>query len=185
MTVKLLVIAGPPCAGKSSLAAAIAVKLGFHWLQVDRILSTLIPNSDRGKRDRDVAYRAALLIAEELLDCSRSVLLDATYGSHEQRKAVEACAVAQRVPLYLVQCRVSPEMAVARFKRRGRHPAIDLSERRVRALAAGYRYSEVGLTLGAEMPLAASTRRVEEYLLQVEPGCACGSWSAAALEDSS
>jgi predicted kinase len=180
MAALLLVLSGPPCAGKSSLAAALAAKLGIHWLHTDMMLSLLIPNSDRRKSDRDLAYRSTLATAKEFLKDSRSVLLDATYGSQEHRQAVEACAEALDVPLYLVQCRVSPELAVARFKSRGAHPATDLSEDRVRDLATRYRYFESGLILAAELPLADRLHRVEDYLLKGRPIGTDGSWSAVA-----
>ena len=176
MTAKLLVVAGPPCAGKSTRAAAIAKKFGFRWLQTDRILSALIPGSDRRKSDRDIAYRATLVIAEELLNYSHSVVLDATYTSPECRQAVRACVSALGVPFYLIQCRVCPEVAVARFKRRTDHSAIDLSESRIRELATQYRYGEFGLTLVAELSLADALQRVEEYLQKAEPISSDRSW---------
>jgi predicted kinase len=184
-TAKLLVVFGPPCAGKSTLACAIATKFEFRWLQADRLLSALVPGSDRKKTDRDIAYRAALLIAVELLNCSHSVLLDATYGSTEHRKAVEASACALRAPLYLIQCRVSPQLAVDRFKSRDSHPASDLTESRVRDLATRYRYGESGLILRSELPLSDALQRAEEYLCRSEPPVLDASWSTAAVGYSS
>jgi predicted kinase len=177
----LLIIAGPPCSGKSTLAAALATALGFEWLQTDVILSALIPGSDRRKSDRDIAYRATLLLAGHLLRCSRPVLLDATYGSTEHRQAVEACAAAAGVSLHLVQCRISPQTAVARFKERGDHPATDLDEDRVRDLAERYRYFEPALILSAETPAAEAIRRVTDHLERGAPVPSDGSWSKQAV----
>ena len=181
MAAKLLVLAGPPCSGKSSLAESIQVRLEFHWLQVDQILSKLMPDSSRNKSDRDVAYRAMHLLAENLLRCTSSVILDATYGSSEHRKAVEALVVDLAIPLYLVECRVSPDTAVARFRARPNHPALDLSEQRVRDLAHRYRYSGLGLTTAAESPRLVALNCIEDYVRKNEPLCLDGSWSASAF----
>ena len=183
--VKLLVISGPPCAGKSTLAHAIATSFEFRWLQADQILTALIPSSDRRKTDRDIAYRATLLIAEESLIGSRSVLLDATYGTIEHRKAVEVSVSAHRTPFYLIQCRVSPQMAVDRFKRRESHPAIDLEENRVRDLASRYQYAGLGLIIPSELGLSDALERAHEYLCNSEPLVPDGSWSNAAFGYSS
>jgi predicted kinase len=176
MTAKLLVVAGPPCAGKSTLAAAIEKEFGFRWLETDRVLSALIPGSDRRKSHRAVAYRATLVIAEELLNYSHSVVLDATYSSAEYRHAVRACASRLEVPFYLIQCRVLPEVAVARFKRRIDHLAIDLNERRILELVTRYRYGEYALNLVPEMSLADALGRVKEYLQKAEPIISGRSW---------
>jgi len=177
---KLLVLSGPPCSGKSSLSAAIATKTGFCWLETDRILSTLIPHSDRRKSHRNLAYRVTLLIADELLNCGHSVLLDATYGSYKHRKAVEDCAKHAGVPLFLVQCNVSPEVAVGRFRARGAHPARDLTECRVRQLASRYRFCPLGVTLTTEMTLTEMITIVQSYIEKDEPVRLDGSWSVVA-----
>ena len=177
---KLLILAGPPCSGKSALADPISKTLDFRWLQADRILSELIPDSCRTKSDRDLAYRAMHLLAEELLRCSRSVVLDATYGPSVHRESVEALVETLAIPLYLIECQVSPETAVSHFKSRHLHPAQDLTEERVRDLAHRYCYSGRGLTLPAEQPHLAKLQRVDVYLREAKPLRVDGSWSAAA-----
>lgn len=162
------------------MAASLARDSDFHWLQVDRILSVLMPTSDRNQRDRDVAYRAMILTASELLRCGRTVLLDATFSRAEHRRELEECALALRTPLYLIQCRVSPEVAVTRFKRRTDHSAVDLSEDRVRRLAQTFEYVEAGLCLSGS-DIAALSYAAKSYLDEGKPICLDGSWSAAAV----
>ncbi len=176
---RLIAVSGPPCGGKSAIARRLTEDAGMHWLQVDRILSVLLPKSDRNRADRDVAYMAMILMASELLKCGRTVLLDATFSRAEQRRAVENCAVAHRAPLYLIQCRISPQAAAVRFTRRTDHPATDLSEERVRRLASTFRYVDAGLCL-MEVDVAAGVIAARSYLAEGKPIPVDGFWSAAA-----
>jgi predicted kinase len=181
MTAKLLVLAGPPCSGKSTLAVSIQARSGFHWLEVDRILSKLIPDSQRGKSDRNLAYRAAHMLAEEMLRCGRPVMLDATYGSSEHRKSVELLMTVLTVPLYLIEFNISPDTAVARFKGRSDHPAVDLTEERVRRIAERYFYSDQGLTVMTEMTPEDALQRAADYLRQARSLDVDSSWSASSI----
>ena len=174
---KLLVLAGPPGAGKSTLAKSIQKALGFHWLQVDRILSELKPDSDRAKGDRDIAYGAMHMQAEEHLRCGSSVVLDATYGPLEHRRAIELLVATTKVPLFLVEFNITPHVAAVRFRQRSDHPASDLNELRVRAIAERYPYSKLGLTVTAETTEIEALKLVEEYLSKAEPMPIDGSWS--------
>ena len=174
---KLLILAGPPGAGKSTLAKSIQKMLGFHWLQADRILSELRPDSDRGKADRDIAYHAMHVRAEELLRSGSSVVLDATYGPQEHRRAIELLAAALKVPLFLVELTIAPDVAVARFRQRIDHPASDLNETRVRAIAERYPFGKIGLTVAAETSEIEALKLAEEYLSTAEPVRIDGSWS--------
>jgi predicted kinase len=166
---KLLVIAGPPCSGKSTLAEAIEKRLRYRWLSIDRILGKLIPNSDHGETDRDIAYRAVHLLANELLRVGCNILVDATYGRAPHREAVAMLATTSGVSVYLIECRVSPEIAAARFRKRTYHPAVDLDESRVCHLASQYRYSGQGLIIDAEMPLSDALEQSIAYLANGKP----------------
>lgn len=177
---RLLVLAGPPCSGKSSIAEAIQQRLDFHWLQLDRILRRLMPDSLHDRKDRDIAYRAMHFFAEELLRGGRSAALDATYSSTEQRAAVEAIAEALAIPFYLVECQVTPDTAAARFKERTAHPAIDLTEALVRDVGSRYCYSGEGLTLAEATSLADNLRQIEHYLRNGAPPPPGNRWSTAA-----
>jgi predicted kinase len=177
---KLLILSGPPCSGKSSIAEAIQQRRDFHWLQLDRILRRLMPDSLHDRKDRDIAYRAMHFFAEELLRGGRSAVLDATYSSTEQRAAVEAIAGALAIPFYLIECRVSPDTAAARFKERTAHPALDLTEALVRDVGSRYCYSGEGLALAEAASLADNLQQIEIYLRNGTPLPSGNRWSTAA-----
>ena len=181
MGANLLVLSGPPCSGKSSLAEAIHHRHSFHWLQLDRVLRSLMPDSLHKRSDRDVGYRAIHLCAEELLRGGRPVILDATYSSSEQRSAVESIAAELSISLHLVECQITPDTAAARFKNRSAHLARDMTEDLVRDVATRYCYSGLGLRLEETCQLADSLRQVVSYVRNDAPLRLDGSWPASAV----
>ena len=180
MAAQLLIVAGPPCSGKSTLARLIETQFGIGRLQVDHVLSTLIPDSTRERSDRDVAYRAMHMLARELLGRGHAISLDATYGTRMHRQAIEALVADLAVPLFLIECHVSPDTAAARFNARRDHPALDLTEERVRDLARRYQFSNLGLAMAEATAPADALAQVESYLRAARPLSIDGGWSTAA-----
>jgi hypothetical protein len=79
--------------------------------------------------------------AELMAPWCATLILDATYTAAVCRN--DLTQVVDRVDgtLFLVECHVSADVASGRFvRRRGPHPAVDLTTDRVAALAAGYPY---------------------------------------------
>lgn len=180
MSATLLIVAGPPCSGKSTLCGLLLPKFGFRYLQADRILSNLIPDSDRRKSHRDIAYRAMHAMAAELLACGRSVVLDATYTSREHRGEAEVLARDSQSGLKLIECRVRRESAISRFNNRRGHPATDLNEARVGSLANEYSYSGLGLSIADNIESAEALLLIEDYLRSGQLLPDDGRWSSSA-----
>lgn len=140
----VIVIAGPPCAGKSTIAAEAARRLGIPHLSMDGTRQRILPGAAHTRSDRQVAYRAMLMAAELLHAAGAGVILDAPYGHEEDRTALAALR-----PLW-VECKVSPEEAVRRLAERGFDPERpDLTAEIVRRSAAGYRYGS-GVVIDTE-----------------------------------
>jgi predicted kinase len=150
-----IAIAGPPCAGKSTIAAEAARRLGVPHLSMDATRQRILPGAAHTRADRQVAYRAMLMAAELLHRVGSSVILDAPYGHEENRIALGALS-----PVW-VECRVSPEEAVRRLRQRGFDPERpDLSEDVVRRSAEEYRYT-------AELVLDTEAMGVDECVAEV------------------
>jgi hypothetical protein len=151
----LVVFAGPPCSGKSTLAALLALRLSIPHLAMDAVRQRILPGAAHTRADRRVAYRA--------------MLLDAPYGHAEDRQDL-ALAGAGRVRL--IECRVSPEIAVRRFHARGPDKVrLDLTAEIVERSAREYPYSGAGLTLdtGALSP-GECLERVQAFVGSIPAG---------------
>ncbi|MDX6372676.1 MAG: hypothetical protein QOD98_1664 [Nocardioidaceae bacterium] len=173
----VLVLSGPPCSGKSSVGRLLAAD--GCLVEVDALFSMLLPDSDRNRDDRMLAYEAAHLFARVLLEHGRSVVLECTYARLEQRRSlVEALADLPDVPLWVVELFVSPDDAVTRFRQRDQ--ATDLDEASLRERAAEFPYSELPLRLtSSSAPPDQLARQISEWLRQRPPAVDRYEWAAA------
>jgi predicted kinase len=137
---RFIVVCGPPCAGKSTVAAQLASALNAPCLAMDRFRERLLPRSMQTVADRDLAYRAMHLTAELLAPWCPTVVLDATYTAGSCRSELVSLVQRAEGEMSLLECHVGPAVAVERFLRRGDHPAVDLDVKRVAALAESYPY---------------------------------------------
>jgi predicted kinase len=172
MTARVIVFSGPPCSGKSTLAARLAAARGIPHLTMDDTRARLLPNAAHTRADRRVAYRAMAFAAELLAACGCGVILDAPYGRPEDRRELA------RLPLHLVECAVPPQAALERFAGRDpRHPGMPgLTLRRVELLVREFPYTGKGLLLDtATEPVEECLERIERYLATAEP-LAPGEW---------
>jgi predicted kinase len=145
----VLVLAGPPCAGKSSVGKVLATdstRSRKIYIEVDSLFSLLLPGSDRNRDDRMLAYDAAHVLARTLVERGQTAILECTYARLEQRASLlKAMADIPAAPLWVVEFFVSPDDAVQRFRRR--HQATDLDEELVRERVENFPYSDQALRL--------------------------------------
>lgn len=135
----VVVLAGPPCSGKSTAGAWLAAELDGIHVQVDSILTAILPNSDRKLDDRLLAYEIAALAIRPILARGRSVILDCTYSRREYRRQV-LCNVTDEDTVIVIEFLVSSETALARFRNRRGHDATDLTTALVRDRVSTYPY---------------------------------------------
>ena len=138
--VRFIVVAGPPCSGKSTVASHLSRALDVPHLERDDFHRRLLPESDHRVRDRDLVYRAMHLTAERIAPWCPTLIVDATYTAAACRD--ELLQVVERTggSLVVIECHVDAAEAVERFSSREAHPAADLTPARVAALAAQYPY---------------------------------------------
>ena len=135
----VVVLAGPPCSGKSTAGAWLATTLPGIHLHVDGLLTAIRPASDRCLEDRRLAYEIAARAIMPVLGRGLTAVLDCTYSRKEYRQQVVANIPAD-APLVVVEFRVSVDAALERFRNRPVHDAIDLTPSIVAAKVASYPY---------------------------------------------
>jgi predicted kinase len=144
---RVLVCAGPPLSGKSTVAKALAAKKDWSHIEVDSVLSLLMPSSNRCLEHRKLGYRAAHKLAGVLLEFGRNVVIDCTYSRVFYRQDLVSAVNQADGSLYLAEFHVGREIALSRFENRRGHPAVDLTGDRVSDLAVAYPYANSGLSI--------------------------------------
>lgn len=144
---KVLICAGPPLAGKSTVAEAFAIKKNWTYIEVDSVLSLLIPDSNRCLEHRKLGYSAAHMLIGLLLESGRNVVVDCTYSRLFYRQDLVAVVNQVKGSPYLAEFHVDRKAALLRFRNRQAHPAVDLTEKRVTELVDAYPYSNAGLSI--------------------------------------
>jgi len=160
----LIVFAGPPCSGKTTLAAEVACRRKLPHLSMDGTRQRLLPHASHTRADREVAYRGMHFAAELLLAAGAGAVLDAPYDHDEDRSELASIAGAR---CRLIECRVPVETAVARLHARGWPDPTrpDLTDKKVARLVRGYSYRGTGLLLDTDLLTPDEClARVEAYL---------------------
>ena len=127
---RLVLLGGSPGTGKSTLAGALADRLGWVLLGSDRVRGELVGQSAEdgaGAALRSARYRPEwtertytelLARSGELLALGESVVLDATWGSARQRSRARAVAERTSADLVELRCWAPPHMVAARLRAR-------------------------------------------------------------------
>lgn len=162
----LCVFSGPPGAGKSTAARALAGRYGIVHLEMDAIRLRLLPGSTSTRENRLVAYRAMHWAAELIAGRGGSVIADASYGRAEDRAAARAAALRAGARFALVEFETGLAAALARCRaRRDSHPGDDLTPGRVRSLVENFAYTRDGLVVDGTLPAGTLAEQIAAYLL--------------------
>ena len=157
----VVVLAGPPCSGKTTAGAWLASTLPGIHLHVDAILTAILPGSDRCLQDRRLAYEVAARAIKPVLDRGLSAALDCTYSRKEYREQVVS-NVPDDVPLVVIEFLVSVAVALDRFENRQAHHAIDLTPAIVADKVRTYPYGAGTATVNSEL----STNEIRQQILR-------------------
>jgi predicted kinase len=189
--VALVLVGGQPGTGKTTLADAVADKLGWAVLSSDRIRKELagIPPEADGRAAFGTGiytpswtartYAELLRRAGELLARGESVILDASWSSAELRSAAADLARYQHARLVELRCVASAGLACRRMAARPRGPSDAGPEvaRLLAAAAAPWPTATVidteagGVAATAELGDAAATAESRGTATAAEPDC--------------
>jgi FMN phosphatase YigB (HAD superfamily)/predicted kinase len=114
-------VGGLVASGKSTLARALAARIGAEWVDADRVRESLL--GDRWARSfdpgfEDEVYVELLRRAESAIDSGHLVVLDACFPLARHRVAARALAQRHAQPFLFVECRVSAETTRERLAAR-------------------------------------------------------------------
>ena len=157
----VVAMAGPPCSGKSTAGAWLAATLSGIHLEVDAVLTAILPGSDRCLRDRRLAYEVVARGIKPVLDRGLPAVLDCTYSRKEYRRRVVS-EISDDTSLVVVEFQVSVDVALARFQNRSAHHAIDLTPAIVAEKVAAYPYGSASATINSE----AASEEVHKQMLR-------------------
>jgi predicted kinase len=118
----LVVVGGIIASGKTTIAEAIAARLGASRISADDVRRDYA-EADTPEAElpgfSDTVYLELLRRAEGRLQEGGSVVLDGTFRSRRHRAAARELAARCAVPFRLVECRASPALCRARLADRG------------------------------------------------------------------
>lgn len=158
---KLVVFAGPPCTGKSTVAGL----LPFAHIEMDAVRARILPGAAHTREDRAVAYRAALMMAEALLPWARVVIVNGGFGREEDRELYRRVAFETSSELLVVEFQAPLAVVLERNRaRRENHPGLDLDDARVTEIVTMYPWLGTGLLIDGTQPPADCARSVRLYI---------------------
>ncbi|MCU0523178.1 MAG: ATP-binding protein, partial [Anaerolineae bacterium] len=169
----LIAMAGLPGTGKTTVANALAPKLGAVVLNKDSVRAALFPPGtvEYSVEQDDLCFDVMLKVAAFLLkrNPSRPVILDGrTFTQRQQVSSVIQAAQATKAPLAFIECTCAEKVALRRLAQAGSqqaHPAANrdgMLYRRLKATADPI--SLPHLTVATEAPLAFIVQQCLAYL---------------------
>lgn len=115
----LVLIGGLPGTGKSTLAAALARETGWRLLRSDEVRQARPADDDRyAPASRAAVYEDLLEIGRADLAQGRSVILDASWSSAQERDLAAQVAAETGVELLTICCRCDASVGATRIKER-------------------------------------------------------------------
>lgn len=122
---QIVLVSGPPGAGKTTLAVPLAAQLGFPLLTKDTIKEAVWDALDSPAGDLAWSQRvggAAMQVLWAVAACCPQAVLEANFRPHSDHERTRLIALQARI--VEVYCACSPAEALRRYTERGphRHP---------------------------------------------------------------
>jgi predicted kinase len=127
----VVVVTGPPAAGKTTVARELAARLGLPLIAKDTIKEALfdglgVGDLDWSRRLGEATYLTMVALAEESAKVGASLLLEANFARGSEFEARLATLSARFVQIH---CSAPFDVLVDRYEGRARHPGHVDSER--------------------------------------------------------
>jgi predicted kinase len=127
----LVVVTGPPAAGKTTVARALAARLQLPLIAKDTIKEALFDGLGTGdlawsQKLGDATYRAMFALVEDSVAAGASLILE---GNLVRGSELEAGLGALPARFFQVHCSAPLEVLIERYGSRARHPGHVDAER--------------------------------------------------------
>ena len=131
----VVVVTGPPAAGKTTVARELAARLGLPLIAKDTIKEALfdglgVGDLDWSRRLGEATYLTMLALAEESVALGSGLVLEANFVRGSEIESRLAALPARFVQIH---CSAPLEVLVERYAGRERHPG-HVDERRIEGL---------------------------------------------------
>lgn len=166
----IVLMAGLPGTGKSTLSRAVAARTGAHVLDKDSIRAALFPAAliEYSREQDDFVLRVMLKVAGWIIrrDPKRIVIIDGRpFTKKYQRDVVINFSEWIKTRWRIVECRCAEETARSRIENAKGHPAADRDfELYQRVRGEWEEITRPKLVVATEQPLEDCVREVLAYL---------------------
>jgi predicted kinase len=131
----VVVVQGPPAAGKTTVARALAAQLRLPLIAKDTIKEALFDglgagNLEWSRRLGEATYLALLALVEDSIEAGASLVLE---GNFVRGSELEARLAALHARFVQVHCSAPLQLLVERYESRDRHPG-HVDTQRIEAL---------------------------------------------------
>ncbi len=114
----IILMAGLPASGKSTLAKALARKIRATVLRTDLVRKQLFEKPTYSREEKLLVYKVTFLIAEYLARAKVNVILDGTFYKRELRNKVYQIGKKTRTKVFVVECCAPEAVIKERMERR-------------------------------------------------------------------
>lgn len=131
---RLIIVSGPTCGGKSTLATYLAEKLQIPLVSKDTIKETLfdtlgIQDKEWSNQLSHVSIALLFSFAEEQLKRGQSVIIESNFQPALHTETIKKLITQYQPTTVELHCFAKPEILLERFKQRVRHPGHGDQER--------------------------------------------------------
>jgi glucokinase len=122
----VLIVTGPPCSGKSTLASQIGARFGLPLLEKDAIKEALFDSVGIGDRDwsrrlSQASFEMLLRLAAQVVSGAHSIVIEGNFAE-PQAPALESLRVDQGAVLVQIRCGGSSAVLLERMQARAERP---------------------------------------------------------------